>query len=214
MTTFTSHLIHGSGTVALDCDGVLLDFLAKFQEIGTYALGRPLKEVENAYDLSKRYGLTDLEHKHVHKVFVQENGWSSLPPLPGAIDAARELQDAGHRVIVVTAIDEVFKTRRMDNFKKYGFVPDAIYCVGAGSGHTKGEAYTAEQPHAIVDDRLVYLKEAQTLIKSHQPELVWINDTIPQHGHLPDFVHHEIEALHHWANPITKKVNISIKPQR
>lgn len=211
---FESHLLSlPQGTVALDCDGVILDFLSQFRVVANYALGREIQEGENVYDLNKRFGLQPKERDHIMKIFHQEGFWANLPALPGAIDGARALQDAGHRVVVVTAIDDDFKMARLDNLRKLGFKPDEIYCVGAHSGHTKGEAFHVEQPHAIVDDRLVYLKEATTMVRQHTPELVWVNDHIPQHGHEPDFVHHEVEGLHHWATPIAARREVRFSPR-
>jgi hypothetical protein len=211
---FESHLLSlPRGTVALDCDGVILDFLSQFRAVANYALGRDVEEGENVYDLNKRFNLQPHERDHIMKIFHHEGFWSNLPALPGAIDGARALQDAGHRVVVVTAIDDDFKSARLDNLRRLGFKPDEIYCVGAHSGHTKGEAFHVEQPHAIVDDRLVYLKEATTMVKQHTPELVWVNDNIPQHGHIPDFVHHEVDGLHHWARPIAERRDVRFAPR-
>ena len=203
---FASHLnIKPRCTVALDCDGVILDFLSHFKTIAKYALGREMIDHSNVYDLGVRFGLTPDERARVMHVFDQEGGWGNLPDLDGAIEGARELQDAGHRVIVVTAIDEKYRQARLFNFASLGFNPDAMYCVGTQAGHTKSDAYRLEQPHAIVDDRLVYLKEAANTIKYHTPELVWINDGVCQNGHESKFVHHEVVALSHWADPILSK---------
>lgn len=200
---FSSHLSSKKRcTVALDCDGVLLDFLTHFKTIGEYALGRELIDSSNVYDLSARYGLTSDERSRIMHIFEKENGWSNLPSLDGALDSAKELQEAGHRVIVVTAIEEQFRTARLSNLAHFGFVPDHMYCVGTQHGHTKSDAYKEEMPHVIVDDRLVYLQEAKNTIKRHTPELVWINDTVCQNGISSHFVHHEVDSLHKWATPV------------
>lgn len=214
MSAFQSSLLSlPSGTVSLDCDGVLLDFIAHFRNVANYALGRELIEQENTYSLLRRFDVNEKELNHVMHVFNKEGGWSGLPPLPGAIDGARALQDAGHRVIVVTAIDDEHKQDRLYNLTKYGFTPDEIYCVGSHTGHTKGQAFATEQPHAHVDDRLIYLKEAIDMVKGHKVELVWVNDGIPQHGHTPEFVHHEVSGLHHWAIPLAQRRNVSFPPK-
>lgn len=212
MTLNTPNLPHQS-TIALDCDGVLLDFLTKWHEIAEYALQRSLPDLENAYDLSARYGLTQNERERVMRVFEAEHGWASLRPLPGAIESAIGLQQLGHRVIVVTSIDPLFEQARLQNLANHGFKPDAIYCVGVHAGHTKGEAFHVEQPRVVVDDRLVYLKQAQGMIKTHHPELVWVNDGVSQHGHIPDFVQHEVDKFSHWAAPLLSGKSVTHTPK-
>lgn len=192
-------------TVALDCDGVLLDFVSHFKNIGHAALGRPLEDLCNVYDLTKRFGLSNDERSKIMNLLNTDSGWSDLPDLPGAISSAISLQEAGHRVIVVTAIDEAHKMSRLFNLATYGFRPDEIYCIGSHSGHTKADVYKEEQPHAVVDDRLVYLNEAKTTIVRQEVELVWVNDEIPQDGLTPDFVHHEVSAFSNWAEKIFAK---------
>jgi uncharacterized HAD superfamily protein len=192
------------GTIALDCDGVLLDFLTHWEKMAAYALGRTISVAKDTYDLKMRYGLTQDEIEHVMEIFVKEDGWSNLPPLPGAIDGAIALQQAGHRVVVVTAIDEEFTSHRLDNFKKHGFTPDHMYCVGAKAGHTKTAAYEIEQPVAVVDDRLTYLNEAKKTVTDHEPQLIWVNDGVNQHGHSAEFIHHEVVSLYDWAQPLSQ----------
>jgi hypothetical protein len=214
--THTSPLLqlNRPGTIALDCDGVLLNFIAHWEKIASYALGRPIHDVMNAYDLQARYGLSKREVDHVMSTFVRENGWANLPALQGAFDGAKALQTAGHRVIVVTAIEPEFAEARLENFKKHGFTPDAMHCVGAQAGHTKAEAYAKEQPDAVVDDRLVYLHEARTIVQNKTPELVWVNDGVHQHGHDSTHVHHEVFSLHDWALPISQNQSFSSPPRQ
>ena len=192
------------GVVALDCDGVLLDFLAHFKNMSEKALDRPLQYQKNVYNLQERFGLSEKELKHAMGHFYK-TGWDSLPAIQDAVTSAIRLQESGFRVVVVTALPEEFKTERLKNLKDHGFTPNEIYCVGVHNGHTKAEAFHVEQPIAVADDRLIYLKEAKSVING-QVELVWVNDQVPQDdGHDPDFVNHEVSVLSEWSNAFLEK---------
>lgn len=116
--------------VALDGDGVLLDFDKAFQRHMEYKLGRKLPVLSRSYDLGKRYGLdgfgfwSDLASDEVF--------WSSIPLLPHAKDLVYALEDIGFEVWVVTAIGENMRQSRAVSLS--GLVPKGrIICSGWSS---------------------------------------------------------------------------------
>lgn len=199
-TTLKSILREKTGTIALDCDGVILDFVSAFKNTAENALGRKVVSTNNTYDIGKRFGLTKVETAAVFDTFYSGRGWANLPPLPGAVDSCQGLIESGQfRVVIVTAIDEKFLDDRIENLESFGIFPEEVYCVGTDSNHSKSDAYIKEQPIAVVDDRLHYLMEARDSISARTPELVWINDGINQNGLTSEFVNFEVKSLFDWT---------------
>ena len=181
---------------ALDVDGVLLDCDGAFCTVASHLLQRPLKMLNNAYDLHIRYGITQDE---VYEVFEEmkrhPQGWGGMPALQDAINAAKRLQDNGYRVELVTAIPDDLKEMRLICLDAHGFIPDAIHCAGH---HTASKKAIVEnmQPVMIVDDRLKHLYDCDKV-----PYRVWVDHGDEQDGLTFDATQlFRVRSLEQWVN--------------
>lgn len=161
--------------IALDADGVILNFDVAWRRTGSALLGRELFSQAMVYDFSRRYGLSAEEEARVWDVFHQQEGIRRTPALPGAIDAVAALCAAGYDVHIVTAISPEHQAQRMDCLQRLGLPDIPVHCVGAGG--RKEDLLRWLSPGAYVDDRIKHLHEAE---RAGIPVRIWLDDGISQ----------------------------------
>jgi phosphoglycolate phosphatase-like HAD superfamily hydrolase len=149
--------------VVLDADGVILDYHEGYALAWERAFGhRP--EVRNPDGYHPRDywdvpALTGEALRHLWTVGFDEELWRSMPALPGAREACRQLRDAGHRLVCVTALGPEFEAARTANLRELGLEFEAVHAVGhQGAGNPKQAAVDRLRPAAFVDDYLPYLQ--------------------------------------------------------
>lgn len=145
--------------VALDVDGVLLDFEAFFQKILAAVVQRPVYIAQANYDLRTRYDVTpDEAEKAIERLARQR--WSQIPAEPGAQAGYQRLVSDGYRPVAITGIDPARHDERMENLEALGMPVERLICTG-GPGVSKAQALRQVAPAWFVDDRLVHLAEAE-----------------------------------------------------
>lgn len=190
--------------IALDVDGVLLDFHAGYARAWERAFGlRPVERDPLAYWPIDRWQVERLEGEplsHFARHFDEEF-WGHLPALPGAVEACRRLVAAGHELVCVSALDGRFEALRLRNLQALGFPVDTVVATGhaAGARSPKADALARLQPAAFVDDYLPYLRGVPDAVHralvlrgpngspNAGPELALAHST---HDDLGDFVDH------------------------
>lgn len=147
-----------SRQVLLDCDDVLLDWIAGFIP---FARNRLKLDIDprgpGQFDLTPwlKTG-SSAETREILRLFNEgsDTGFSNLPPIPGAIEAIRELRDMGLRLRVITSCsaDPAVRHRRRDNLETvFGTnVFDEIICLEMGV--SKAAALRAQPLSAWVED--------------------------------------------------------------
>lgn len=149
--------------IALDADGVLLDYNLAYADAWRRAFGaRPNERDPNAYWAFDRWDVKRLEGEalaHFRSCF-NEQFWSTVPALPGAIDACHRLRSAGYRLICVTALDARFERARALNLQSLGFPIERVVATGheVTDRSPKAEVLSALHPVAFVDDYLPYMQ--------------------------------------------------------
>lgn len=151
----------GKGIIALDADGVLLDYGLAYAGAWERAFGRyPRERDPDAYWPMDRWEVERVEGKRLQilRRSFDEDFWASIPPVPGAVEACRALVDAGHELVCVTALPEEFRGARERNLRLHGFPIDLVHATGheAESVSPKAETLNALKPLAFVDDYLPY----------------------------------------------------------
>jgi len=150
-------------TIALDADGVLLDYNAAYRLAWQKAFGElPELRDENAYWAIDRWNVRHLDGKdlaHFRKYF-DENYWATIPALPNAVQACEALINAGFELVCVTAVESQFEQARFKNLQECGFpISKVIATSGIGYGISpKAAALRELNPLAFVDDFLPYLR--------------------------------------------------------
>lgn len=180
-------------TVALDADGVQLNFDLGFRITASKALGRELELLNpRAYSMRERYGMTPKENATAWEAMMTEPaGWRGLPALEGAKEAVDALKKAGKRIIVVTKIPSDVVDLRAENLKKLGLHFDDIVVTKMGN-NCKTEALSKIKPALFVDDRLDLVRKA-----SFVPDKFWIDL-----GHEQDEGHENADETVGYSNSL------------
>ncbi len=149
--------------LALDADGVLVDLHVGFARAWQRAFGvYPAEADPLAYWPQDRWDvpLLDAEQRLQLRAHFDENLWSTLPAIDGAIQACHRLHDAGHELVCVTALDDRFQKARLRNLRSLGFPIDRVIATGhvEGARSPKADAIEALRPVAFVDDYIAYLR--------------------------------------------------------
>jgi hypothetical protein len=148
--------------IALDCDGVLLDYnLAYAKAWGRFAGAHPAERDSNAYWHIDRWDVERLAGERLaqFRVFFDAEFWASILPIAGAVEACQRLHDHGHELVCVTAIDEHFVEARLKNLRDHGFPIERVFATGnlPGKQSPKAQIIDEIKPVAFVDDYLPYM---------------------------------------------------------
>jgi phosphoglycolate phosphatase-like HAD superfamily hydrolase len=150
-------------TIALDADGVLLDYGHAYAGAWERAFGtKPALRNPNAYWPMDRWQVPRLagaELEHFRAAFDEEF-WSSIPAVDGALEGCQMLVDAGYDLICVTALDARNLKARERNLRDLGF---PIFTVVATrmdvmNVSPKAETINSQDLAAFVDDFAPYFK--------------------------------------------------------
>lgn len=111
------------GIIALDADGVLLDYGLAYASAWQKAFGTyPGERDPLAYWPIDRWEVERVEGDRLdllRRAFDNEF-WSSIPPVPGAIEACHKLAAAGYELVCVTALPAEFRAAREHNLRLHG----------------------------------------------------------------------------------------------
>jgi hypothetical protein len=148
--------------IALDCDGVLLDYnLAYAKAWARYAGAHPIERDPQAYWHFDRWGIERLSGDSLDKLrtFFDEDHWATIPEITGAAEACHRLHDAGYELVCVTALEEHFADARLRNLRSHGFPIERVFATGHLPGQRSPKARVLDdlKPVAFVDDYLPYM---------------------------------------------------------
>ncbi len=150
--------------IALDVDGVLLDYSSAYANACERAFGMHPTEVNpHAFWPHVRWGVPWLEGEQLEQFRAQfdEAFWSTLPAVAGAVEACHRLVDAGYELIAVTAIESQWLRARLDNLQLHGFPILQVIATGGptpGQPNPKANVINQIKPAVFVDDYPPYLE--------------------------------------------------------
>ena len=149
--------------IALDADGVLLDFHLAYASAWQRAFGAYPRELDpQAYWPIDRWDVERLDAKRRAQFREQfdTHFWSTCPALPGAVDACHQLVAAGFELVCVSALELEHGPARLRNLRALNFPIERVIATGNTEGERspKAQAIEALQPLAFVDDYLPYLR--------------------------------------------------------
>lgn len=152
--------------MALDCDGVLLDYNLAYAGAWERAFGVYPREMDpQAYWPMDRWEVERLSGERLEQLRAafDEHFWAAIPAIEGAVEACHLLKEQGYRLVCVTALSPGFAAARQSNLLSQGFPIDTVIAtdnVGKGSS-PKAYALHALMPVAFVDDYLPYMVGVQ-----------------------------------------------------
>ena len=149
--------------IALDADGVLLDFSLGYATAWQRAFGEHPRERDPlAYWPMDRWEVERLEpDRRAHfRAHFDEQFWSSVPAEAGALDACERLVAGGFDLVCVSALDAEFEAARLRNLRQLGFPIARVIATGNAIGERspKADVIHSLRPVAFVDDYLPYLR--------------------------------------------------------
>lgn len=190
--------------IALDADGVLLDFHLAYAGAWQCTFGDyPAERDAQAYWPMDRWDVPRLGflRKRRFKAAFDEQFWSSVPPIDGALEACQRLHDAGFALVCVSALEERFEAARRHNLRELGFPIERVIATGHRETRRspKADAIEAVGAKVFVDDYLPYFRgipdgvHAALILRAPNGtpnvgiDLAWVHS---QHQDLPAFVDH------------------------
>lgn len=190
--------------IALDCDGVLLDYATAYANAWTRAFGEvPVLRIPLAYWPMERWGIPKLAGEPLvqFRAVFDEEFWSSIPAVSGALDACHRLVQAGYELVCVTALQEQYRHARERNLRTLGFpIAQVIATDNLGAGVSpKAEAISRLQPVAFVDDYGPYLVGVDAAV--HKALIVRDPQGSPNVGEflqLADSTHADLLGFARW----------------
>ncbi len=149
--------------IALDCDGVLLDFHLGYATAWQRAFGQwPAERDPLAYWPMDRWAVERLtpERRPLFRAAFDAHFWTTMPPIAGALAACQRLHDAGFELVCVSALEQEFEAARLRNLRDLGFPIERVIATGNAEGVRSPKADTIEalRPVAFVDDYAPYLR--------------------------------------------------------
>ncbi len=149
--------------IALDADGVLLDYHLAYRDAWKKAFGQaPAIRDPMAYWPVDRWDVRRLADSELElfRACFDESFWSNIPPIAGAVDACNRLHKAGFELVCVTAMEPQFQAARVRNLRDSGFPIDRVIVTTSAERDVspKAEALHLLRPIAFVDDFLPYLR--------------------------------------------------------
>lgn len=159
---------HKPLVVALDIDGVVLDFLVQWEIACEQYLQRKVSIKKFVYSLPSRYGLTPQEFQGAWDYFLNAGHWERIPERANAIEHINEMCNMGIDVHLVTAANSNIAEARRKNLTTLGLpLSVQIHCTNG----FKAEKLAELQPGIFVDDHDFHLKEAKEVGVVHRVQI-------------------------------------------
>lgn len=191
--------------IALDVDGVLLNFTESFDKAAEIVLKRKLtihrdEFLHDHYHLAKRIDVDIDTVENILQYMLDSKMYANFTPLPGVKEALKNIKDRGYEISIVTALPESAKEMRLENLQNaLGFTPDRCFFVGMGK--SKEAALKELRPDIFVDDRIEYLANAPQVF-----HLVWCDQQQSQKER--EFqVDVHVHSLLEWTQKYLPKVD-------
>jgi len=148
--------------IALDGDGVLLDYNLAYAKVWKRATGRyPTERDIQAYWAIDRWDVERLSGERLEqfRAYFDADFWSTIPPLTSAVDACHRLHELGYELVCVTALPEDLADARLRNLRKHDFPIEKVFAAAhsLGGRSPKADVLDQLQPVAFVDDYLPYM---------------------------------------------------------
>src|SRR5450830_1707598 len=120
------------GLIALDADGVLLDYNQAYGRAWEKAFGvKPQLVNPNAYWAIDRWDVPRLTGDALDRLrsCFDDEFWATVPAIDGAVNACHTLCEAGYELVCVSALPVRFETARLNNLQELGFPIKRVFAT-------------------------------------------------------------------------------------
>lgn len=143
--------------IALDCDGVILDYNLAYSRVWEHVFGTPPTVLcKGAYHATNEYQMLFDTNEHKAKFFdaFDIKGWLDMPALPGAVEACKILVAAGNELVVVSSMPEHRDLHRLMNLQRLGIPVNRVIATGRKPDEVNPKLRYLDElkPVAFVDD--------------------------------------------------------------
>lgn len=188
--------------IALDCDGVLLDYNHMFGIVYEKAFGIKPKIINcQAYHATNYYDLSmNEEEKDIFYSVFDKEGWKEMKALPKAIEAVDKLDELGFEIVCVTAMPCYAQKDRLYNLKNLGFKIDQVIATGGSIDGKNPKKKFIEQlnPIYFVDDLMHNFQEINNETKFVLIE--WKTFDNPNDGQDLALAHYKHDNLYNFVS--------------
>ncbi|WP_276972321.1 hypothetical protein [Ferrimicrobium acidiphilum] len=151
--------------IALDVDGVLLNFDEHWRRCAQECLDRPIERVAESYSLTKRFGLSKEEKLLVWKRFIDDGWMASVPPYPTSKQMVHDLRELGASLWAVSSVRETSYADRCESLRGI-MPPDHVLCVGSPETRpSKAPVLERLGAQVLLDDLAIHLEDAKNVVK-------------------------------------------------
>lgn len=155
--------------LALDVDGVILNFDKFYATFAYEKFGVRIQD-KTAWNMTKRYGLSDSQDKEVWRM-INESNWTKLPvfeDVQQAVEIINQLQSkqsSNLEVVFVSSFNQQYFDGRFHDLQCAGFNIDKHQLIACGSNKSKLDFIKAEKSYAdwFVDDRITNLYDVSPI---------------------------------------------------
>jgi phosphoglycolate phosphatase-like HAD superfamily hydrolase len=191
--------------ICLDGDGVLLDYNWAYALAWQRAFGSlPVMKDPLGYSPLDRYDIPrlDAQKRDVLRAAMDEQFWSNMNAIEGAVQACNALSKAGYELVCVSAVKDEFRNARLSNIQRLGFPIERVFATpksGDSDASPKASALAKLKPVAFVDDYAPYLRGIPQDL--HAALLLRDPNGSPNHGEallLADSTHANLAAFTKW----------------
>lgn len=122
--------------ILTDADGVLVNWLARFDQFMEESGYKLIPGTENFYSMTNRYGITDIEAYDLIKAYNRGHFLTELTAYADSLEYIPKLADHGFRFVVITSISshpDAIKYRTQNLKNLFGDIFIEIICLETAS---------------------------------------------------------------------------------
>lgn len=154
------------GIIAIDADGVMLDYNIAFKEVYERAFNVTLTLHDaQAFHATNMWGLkpfTEQEKKEFYRQSHDYAIWTKMPAIPGAVEAVNQLVEMGFEIVCVTSMPPQYEQDRLKNLQNLGFKINKIIATNRiGKENPKKKPIEVLNPLYFLDDLVKNFQDIQ-----------------------------------------------------
>lgn len=187
-------LVDPNNTILVDCDGVLVDWEAKFHSWMQRQGYQARDDHETYYKISDRYhDISREKSRQLTRYFNESAAIRFMPPLRDSVYWVKRLNwKMGYRFHVITSLStdpDAQALRRQNLLELYGDVFDRILCLDTGSDKDEALDQYRDTGCWWIEDKPE--NALAGLDRGLKPILI-------AHGHNQNFQHDHVRSVHSW----------------